>query len=69
MHTGGADLSYVKSLVNSNISMDMVTFTSLDESVVLVSGVFAVCLVVCQFSVLSFKVIVLLVQKRIVDKG
>lgn len=47
MHAGGADLSYVKSLVNSNISMDMDTFTSLDESVVLVSGVLVVCLAVC----------------------
>lgn len=45
---GGANVSYVRSLSASNVSMDMDTFTSLDGSVVLVSCVF-VCVCVWLF--------------------
>lgn len=37
---GGATLDYVRSLAASDINMDLATFTSLDENVVLV-GLFS----------------------------
>ncbi|XP_058496339.1 uncharacterized protein LOC131466838 isoform X2 [Solea solea] len=33
-YLGGANLSYIQSLAKSNVSMDMATFTSLDENVI-----------------------------------
>lgn len=39
LDAGGANLSYVLSLVGANVSMDLATFTSLPSSVVLVSSV------------------------------
>ncbi|XP_075869320.1 uncharacterized protein LOC142879757 [Nelusetta ayraudi] len=38
-YIGGADAAYVKQLVNSNVNMDLDTFTSLNESVVLALNV------------------------------
>lgn len=38
LHAGGATNAYVRSLVASDVNMEMDTFTSLDESVVQVSG-------------------------------
>ncbi len=43
----GADSDYIKSLSSSNVNMDMATFVSLDESVVLVSCVFVCVYVGC----------------------
>uniref|UniRef100_A0A3P9KJP4 Uncharacterized protein n=1 Tax=Oryzias latipes TaxID=8090 RepID=A0A3P9KJP4_ORYLA len=38
--TGGANANYIRSLVVSDVNMDLATFTSLDENVVLVSVMF-----------------------------
>ncbi|XP_036069598.1 mesothelin-like protein [Oryzias melastigma] len=39
-YIGGANVDYIRSLVASEVNMDLATFTSLDENVVLVSVMF-----------------------------